>query len=214
MNRLESYPRVCVYADTRLPTRFGQFRVLIFHNDRDQRKHLAMVKGQPEPCSEVSVHVHSECLTSEGLGSPRCNCRKKLHAPLEYIPQQSCGIVRYLRQEGRGIGLGNQFGAYALQEWGLDTVEANHALGFDDDLRRYHTAAAILRDLNVLQVGLLTNNPQKISGLEEFGIKVVRRLPLKIAPQPLNQFDLATKAKKSGHLIASFLEENALTNSP
>ncbi|NOX38835.1 MAG: GTP cyclohydrolase II [Calditrichaeota bacterium] len=212
LNRSESHPRVWVYAEAHLPTRFGQFRVLVFRNDQDDREHLAVVQGRPEVHSVVPVRVHSECLTSEVLGSLKCDCREQLHAALEYIDRQGYGIVLYLRQEGRGIGLGNKIRAYALQESGLDTVEANHALGFDDDLRRYDIAAAMLHHLHVNRVALLTNNPRKISGLEAFGIEVVHRLPLEIQPHPVNQFYLATKARKSGHLLESFLEEDALTN--
>ena len=149
----------------------------------------------------MPVRIHSECLTSEVLGSLKCDCREQLHSALEYINEKGRGMVLYMRQEGRGIGLGNKIRAYALQEIGYDTVEANHRLGFPDDLRRYDIAAAMLKILGVKSVELLTNNPKKIRGLEEHGIQILRRIPLEMTPNPVNRFYLYTKAKKSGHLL-------------
>ncbi len=197
----ESNINVRIYSETNLPTRFGSFRVYVFHNDQDDKEHLAIVKGNPEGNEPVPVRLHSECLTSEVLGSLKCDCREQLETALEYIAGRGRGIVLYLRQEGRGIGLGNKIRAYALQEEGYDTVQANHILGFPDDLRTYDVAAAMLKALNVEKVQLLTNNPSKIYGLEKYGIEVSERLPIQIEPNPINRFYLMTKASKSGHMM-------------
>jgi len=192
---------VYIYSQTNLPTLHGTFKVYVFRNNIDHKEHLAIVNGNVSHGRGVPVRIHSECLTSEVLGSLKCDCREQLQTALEYISQLESGIVLYLRQEGRGIGLGNKIRAYALQEAGYDTVEANHKLGYPDDLRRYDIAAAMLHVLGVKSVRLLTNNPNKINGLEEFGMTVVERLPLQITPNPLNRFYLHTKAAKSGHLL-------------
>ncbi|RMH76256.1 MAG: GTP cyclohydrolase II [Calditrichaeota bacterium] len=193
--------QVSIYAETNLPTLYGQFRVYVFHNTLDYKEHLAVVNGEVGDGEAIPVRIHSECLTSEVLGSLKCDCREQLQAALQYIGEQERGIVLYMRQEGRGIGLGNKIRAYALQERGYDTVEANHLLGFADDLRRYDIAAAMLHILGVKSVQLLTNNPRKISGLEEYGIPVVKRIPLQVGINPVNQHYLYTKARKSGHLL-------------
>lgn len=202
-NRLEQLREdVYIYSQTNLPTLYGRFKVCVFRNNIDHKEHLAIVHGNIANTRAVPARIHSECLTSEVLGSLKCDCREQLQTALEYIAGQERGVVLYLRQEGRGIGLGNKIRAYALQEAGYDTVEANHKLGFPDDLRRYDVAAAMLHILGVKSVRLLTNNPSKISGIEEFGIPVVERLPLQINPNPINHFYLHTKAEKSGHLLA------------
>lgn len=193
--------RVSVYAKTNLPTIYGEFKVLVFHNKIDQKEHLAIVKGEVLNSEAVPVRIHSECLTSEVLGSLKCDCREQLQTALKYISEQERGIVLYMRQEGRGIGLGNKIRAYALQEAGYDTVEANHMLGFPDDLRSYDVAAGMLQILGIKSISLLTNNPKKIAGLEEFGIRVEKRIPLQIEPNPFNENYLHTKARKSGHLL-------------
>lgn len=192
---------VFVYAKTKLPTLHGTFDVYVFRNNIDYKEHLAIVQGDVRNGENIPTRIHSECLTSEVLGSLKCDCREQLHSALKHVARAGKGIVLYMRQEGRGIGLGNKIRAYALQEAGYDTVEANHALGFPDDLRNYDVAAEMLKLLGVQTVDLLTNNPQKIEGLKAAGIPVANRIPLQIDPNPANQFYLFTKAKKSGHLL-------------
>lgn len=193
--------QVYIYAQTNLPTLYGRFKVYVFRNNIDFKEHLAIVHGNIRNGEAVPVRLHSECLTSEVLGSLKCDCREQLQSALKYIASQENGVVLYLRQEGRGIGLGEKIRAYALQEAGYDTVEANHKLGYPDDLRRYDVAAAMLDILGVKSVALLTNNPNKIAGIEQLGIPVVERIPVQIAPNPVNRFYLHTKARKSGHLL-------------
>ena len=192
---------VWIYSETTLPTRFGSFRVMVFRNNIDDKEHLAIVKGEIGDGHKIQVRLHSECLTSEVLGSLKCDCREQLETALKSIADKGRGVVLYLRQEGRGIGLGNKIRAYALQEAGYDTVEANHILGFPDDLRRYDVAAGMLNELGIQSIQLLTNNPNKINGLEQYGIKVEECIPIQIDPNPLNRFYLRTKAQKSGHLL-------------
>ncbi len=197
----ELLKNVWIYSQANLPTLYGNFKVAVFRNNIDKKEHLALIKGTVDDGEPVLVRMHSECLTSEVLGSLKCDCREQLQSALQYIAEQGRGLVLYLRQEGRGIGLGDKIRAYALQELGFDTVEANHHLGFPDDLRRYDIAAAMLHLLGVQRVRLLTNNPKKIKGLEEQGIEIVERVPLEIPPNPINKFYLQTKAEKSGHLL-------------
>ncbi|MCB0291415.1 MAG: GTP cyclohydrolase II [Calditrichaeota bacterium] len=193
--------QVSIYAETKLPTLYGNFKVYVFHNKIDHKEHLAIVHGEIGSGEAVPVRIHSECLTSEVLGSLKCDCREQLQEALRYIAARKSGMVLYMRQEGRGIGLGNKIRAYALQEQGYDTVEANHKLGFADDLRRYDVAAGMLATLGVHSVQLITNNPQKVEGIEALGIPVIKRIPLQIEPNPVNEFYLYTKSKKSGHLL-------------
>ena len=198
------------YSESDLPTARGLFRVVVFRDKRDGREHVAMVKGDVNGLEGVPVRLHSECLTSEIFGSLRCDCRAQLDRALDFIEQQGKGVLLYLRQEGRGIGLGNKIRAYALQqEEGLDTVEANLKLGFADDLRRYDVAAEMLRSLGVESVDLITNNPLKIAGLVDEGIPVRRRIPSRTLTNPLNVDYLKTKRDRSGHLIEFLNEENA-----
>jgi GTP cyclohydrolase II len=193
---------VCVSAASDLPTRFGTFRVLVFSSDRDDRENLAIVRGDVWGEEAVPVRLHSECLTSEVLGSLRCDCREQLDLALQTIAGLSRGVVLYLRQEGRGIGLTNKIRAYALQqEQGLDTVDANLALGFRDDERDYAVAASMLRTLGVSSVRLLTNNPDKARQLTQLGMHVVERVPHAIPPTLHNRAYLETKARRSGHLL-------------
>ena len=197
------------YAESMLPTERGEFRIVVFRDKRNGKEHVAMVRGEVDGKEGVPVRIHSECLTSELFGSLRCDCRAQLDRALDFIAQQGTGVLLYLRQEGRGIGLGNKIRAYALQqEQGLDTVEANHALGFADDLRRYDIAAEMLHSLGVESVDLITNNPLKIAGLVDEGVPVRRRIPSRTHTNPLNVGYLKTKRDRSGHLI-EFLSEEA-----
>lgn len=186
-----------------LPTQFGQFQVYAYRNLLDNTEHLAIVKGEPDHFKDraVMVRVHSECLTGDALGSLRCDCRMQLQAALKMIDNAGQGVVVYLRQEGRGIGLVNKLKAYALQDLGLDTVEANERLGFPADQRNYGIGAQILNDLGVQQFCLITNNPRKIAGLKGYNLEMVDRVPLLIEATSYNADYLATKAEKLGHLL-------------
>jgi GTP cyclohydrolase II len=184
-----------------LPTRFGPFRVVAFWNNRDEKEHVAIVRGDVIGGEDVPTRVHSECLTGDAIGSLRCDCRDQLEAALEKIGKLERGLVLYLRQEGRGIGLVNKIRAYALQDQGLDTVEANLALGFRDDERDYAIAAHMIESLEVRSIQLMTNNPRKMGALAQHGIRVTRRLPLVIPPNGHNRFYLETKRDRSGHWI-------------
>jgi len=195
--------RVCVrvVAVAQLPTRFGPFRLVGFWNNRDGKEHVAMVHGDVVGGEDVPVRLHSECLTGDVMGSLRCDCRDQLTEGLRTIQREGRGILLYLRQEGRGIGLLNKIRAYALQEKGLDTVEANQALGFRDDERDYAVAAHMLRSLGVRSTRVVTNNPDKIRQLEQHGVTVSGRIPHVIPPNEWNRFYLETKARRSGHLF-------------
>lgn len=186
-----------------LPSQFGQFRVYAYLNTLDNSEHLAIVKGDPEEFKgkPVIVRMHSECLTGDALGSLRCDCRLQLQSAMKMIESAGTGVVVYLRQEGRGIGLINKLKAYSLQDLGMDTVEANEMLGFPADLRNYGVGAQILNDLGVSKIRLITNNPRKIAGLKGYGLEVVDRLPLLIEANDYNSAYLATKATKLGHLL-------------
>lgn len=192
---------VRIGAQARLPSRFGDFDVYAFDSLIDGREHAVLARGDLRGAIDLPVRIHSECFTGDVMGSLRCDCRDQLEAALRYVGTLDQGAVVYMRQEGRGIGLVNKIRAYALQEQGLDTVEANHALGFPDDLRRYDVAAEILRLLGVHSVQLITNNPRKVAGLEEFGIDVTGRIPHVMPPNSYNAFYLETKRDKSGHLL-------------
>ena len=188
-------------AVAELPSRHGQFRVYAFDSPTDGKEYAAVVRGEVAGGEGVPVRLHSECFTGDVMGSLRCDCREQLEAALDFIGRAPRGVVVYLRQEGRGIGLANKIRAYALQEKGLDTVEANLALGFKDDQRRYDIGADILRCLGVRSVYLLTNNPSKQHALERLGVPVLGRVPLRIEPNEHNAFYLDTKRRKSGHLL-------------
>jgi 3,4-dihydroxy 2-butanone 4-phosphate synthase/GTP cyclohydrolase II len=185
------------------PSQFGKFKLYAYRNTLDQTEHLAIVKGDPSQFGDqpVMVRMHSECLTGDALGSLRCDCRMQLQAALKMIEQAGVGIVVYLRQEGRGIGLVNKMKAYSLQDLGLDTVEANERLGFPADLRDYGMGAQMLNDLGVKNIRLITNNPRKIAGLKGYGLDVVERMPLLIEANDYNSSYLTTKADKLGHLL-------------
>lgn len=192
--------RVAAVAD--LPTRFGQFQVVAFWNDRDQEEHAVFVRGDPTDAEGVPVRVHSECLTGDAIGSLRCDCRDQLEAALRFLGTQPTGLLLYLRQEGRGIGFLNKIRTYGLQDQGYDTVDANLALGFRDDERDYAVAAHMLDTLRVRSIRLCTNNPRKVEDLTKHGVNVIERLPLEIEPNEYNRFYLTTKAIKSGHLLS------------
>ncbi|WP_245678329.1 GTP cyclohydrolase II [Chondromyces crocatus] len=195
--------QVCVRVAgvAELPTRLGRFRIVAFWNNRDAKEHIAMVHGDVVGASEVHTRLHSECLTGDVMASLRCDCRDQLLEGLRKIQEAERGILLYLRQEGRGIGLINKVRAYALQDHGMDTVDANLALGFRDDERDYAVAAHMLLSLGVQSVKLITNNPEKMKQLELYGVKVAGRIPHVIPPHEHNSFYLQTKAKRSGHYI-------------
>ena len=190
-----------VDAVAELPTRFGRFRIVAFWNNRDGKEHIALVHGDVLGAEEVPTRLHSECLTGDVMGSLRCDCRDQLETALRDLGSRERGLLLYLRQEGRGIGLVNKVRAYALQDRGLDTVDANVALGFDDDERDYAVAAHMLSSLDVSSVQLMTNNPDKVRQLEQHGIRVTARIPHVMSPNEHNRFYLETKAARSGHLM-------------
>ena len=188
-------------TNAKLPTRYGDFRIHGFVDKITGEDHIALVMGNPKEHEKLLVRVHSECLTGDAFGSAKCDCGEQLDFALKSIAKEGAGILIYLRQEGRGIGLINKLKAYELQEKGMDTVEANVALGFPEDARNYAVAAQILKMFEVKQVRLLTNNPQKIEGLEKYGINVAERVPIEIAAKPADLFYLQTKRLKMGHIL-------------
>ncbi|MDI6686674.1 MAG: bifunctional 3,4-dihydroxy-2-butanone-4-phosphate synthase/GTP cyclohydrolase II [Desulfobacterales bacterium] len=198
--RTESFVRVS--AETTIPTLYaGEFRTIVYENDVDDLLHIAMVKGVIDPNKPVLVRVHSECLTGDIFGSLRCDCGDQLHKSMEMIENEGAGVLLYIRQEGRGIGLVNKLRAYALQDKGFDTVEANKKLGFKPDLRNYGIGAQILAHIGVRKMKLLTNNPKKIVGLEGYGLSIVEQVPIEVAPNEHNRSYLECKKLKMGHLL-------------
>jgi 3,4-dihydroxy 2-butanone 4-phosphate synthase/GTP cyclohydrolase II len=188
-------------AEAELPTRIGQFRVIGYESMVDQREHLALVKGDPSGKKNILVRMHSECMTGDVFGSLRCDCGDQLAAAMRQIDDAGEGAIVYLRQEGRGIGLGNKLRAYSLQDEGMDTVEANERLGFQPDLRDYGIGAQILLDLGLTSIRLLTNNPRKIVGLDGYDIEITDREPLRVEPGQHNEKYLDTKRTKLGHIL-------------
>jgi 3,4-dihydroxy 2-butanone 4-phosphate synthase / GTP cyclohydrolase II len=188
-------------AETILPTPYGEFRAIAFVNDIDSYEHLAIVKGEIDPEKEILVRVHSQCLTGDVFGSYRCDCGAQLDKAMQMVQEEGLGVILYLQQEGRGIGLANKIRAYALQDKGRDTVEANLDLGFEADLRNYGVGAQILAALGVKKMRLMTNNPRKMVGLEGYGLEVVGRVPMETEPRPENMRYLVTKCQKLGHLL-------------
>jgi 3,4-dihydroxy 2-butanone 4-phosphate synthase/GTP cyclohydrolase II len=189
-------------ATVKMPTTYGgEFTVIAYTNDIDNNIHIALVKGEIKPEDEILVRVHSQCLTGDVFGSQRCDCGDQLHKAMEMVKKEGKGVILYMKQEGRGIGLINKLKAYELQDKGLDTVEANIKLGFKPDLRDYGIGAQILVDLGVRKMRLMTNNPKKIVGLEGYGLKVVERVPIQSRPNEKNIVYLKTKKKKMGHML-------------
>src|SRR5688572_7098291 len=199
--RLKHERLVTRSAEARVPTRFGDFQLIAFENQVDHREHVALVKGNVAGQKNVLVRMHSECLTGDVFHSQRCDCGEQLHASMRRIDEEGLGAVVYLRQEGRGIGLGNKIKAYALQDEGMDTVQANETLGFKPDLRDYGIGAQILLDLGLSSIRLLTNNPRKLVGLDAYGLKIPRRDQIQVPSPDHNRRYLATKQEKLGHLL-------------
>jgi len=187
--------------EVELPTAYGHFKLRLYTSSPDGMDHLALIKGDLSSCAAPLVRVHSECLTGDVFGSARCDCGNQLHAAMRMVEKEGCGVVLYMRQEGRGIGLANKLHAYKLQEKGLDTVEANIKLGFPADLRDYGVGAQILADLGLKRLRLMTNNPKKVVGLQGYGLEIVERVPMIFEPGDHNRRYLETKKAKMGHIF-------------
>jgi 3,4-dihydroxy 2-butanone 4-phosphate synthase/GTP cyclohydrolase II len=198
--RTESFVHRAV--ETMIPTTYaGEFRTVVYENDIDDLLHVALVKGDILPDQPVLVRVHSECMTGDVFGSMRCDCGDQLHRAMEIINREGRGIILYIRQEGRGIGLINKLKAYVLQDKGLDTVDANIELGFQPDMRNYGIGAQVLVDLGVRKMRLLTNNPKKMIGLQGYGLSVVEQIPIEIEPNEFNRCYLECKQNRMGHML-------------
>lgn len=200
-HRLQQETTIKREADIHLPTSFGDFRAIVYSDQKDDKESVALVKGNVSKADEVLLRIHSACLTGDVFGSHRCDCGPQLHAALEKIEQAGSGALVYMQQEGRGIGLINKLKAYEFQEQGYDTVEANQKLGFEADMRDYGVAAQIVKDLGLRNIGLMTNNPQKVKALKDFGLYVSERVPLQVPANKENAAYLQTKQEKMGHLL-------------
>lgn len=199
--RLKNESFVKRAAQTVIPTKAGEFKIIAYENDMDNLTHMALVKGDIDPEQAILVRVHSECMTGDIFGSLRCDCQEQLHKAMDMMEEEGAGVLLYLRQEGRGIGLVNKLKAYEYQRQGLDTVEANEILGFKADMRDYGIGAQMLVDLGVKKMRLLTNNPKKMIGLEGYGLSLVEQVPIEVAPNCYNQGYLKCKQAKMGHLL-------------
>jgi 3,4-dihydroxy 2-butanone 4-phosphate synthase/GTP cyclohydrolase II len=200
--RLKTESFVRKAAETVIPTEFGgDFKIIAYENDLDNLTHIAMVKGEIDPDKDILVRVHSECMTGDIFGSLRCDCGEQLHKAMHIMDQEGCGVVLYLRQEGRGIGLVNKLKAYELQRQGCDTVEANLKLGFEADMRDYGVGAQMLVDLGVRKMRLMTNNPTKMIGLEGYGLSIVEQVSIEVPPNEFNKGYLKCKQLKMGHIL-------------
>jgi 3,4-dihydroxy 2-butanone 4-phosphate synthase/GTP cyclohydrolase II len=195
-----------------LPTEFGEFTIHAYRSLIDGKEHIALVRGDVAEKENVLVRVHSECLTGDVFGSRKCDCGQQMRQALRQIAEESAGVLVYLRQEGRGIGLGNKIKAYHLQDRGLDTVEANRQLGFKEDLREYGIGVQILKDLGLSTIRILTNNPKKLVGIEAYGVKIVEQLPILVSPNEYNYDYLKTKKEKLGHQLDSIFESVSLND--
>jgi 3,4-dihydroxy 2-butanone 4-phosphate synthase / GTP cyclohydrolase II len=209
--RMRNESFVHIVAETVLPTPFGEFKAYGFVNDIDNHEHLALVKGNIDPEKDILVRVHSQCLTGDVFGSYRCDCGNQLEKAMQIIQDEGLGVILYLQQEGRGIGLANKLKAYALQDKGRDTVEANEELGFQADLRDYGVGAQMLHALGIRKMRMMTNNPKKIKGIEGYGLEVTDRVPIECEPKPENMRYLLTKCQKLGHMMKIGTDKNQTT---
>ena len=192
---------IALVSQSKLPTRFGEFEISVFQNNKDQKEHMMISRGILYGAEQLAVRMHSQCQTGDIFGSLRCDCREQLEHALTTFSKLKKAALLYLKQEGRGIGLANKIRAYHLQEKGLDTIEANEALGFPDEMRDYEIAASMIKLVNIQSIVLFTNNPKKIDGLKKYGINIVRREPVIIPPNPFNEKYLQTKKNRAGHLL-------------
>lgn len=200
--RLKNEISIIKETEANLPTKYGKFKIIAFSEKKTERCHLALVKGNIDKCENVLVRVHSECLTGDALGSKKCDCGEQYDASMKMIAEEGCGVLLYMKQEGRGIGLLNKLKAYALQDKGFDTVDANRELGFGDDLRDYKASADMLKYLGINRIRLITNNPEKIDGLIKHGIEVIERVPIEVDANKYDMRYLKTKKLRMNHILS------------